>query len=338
MVGIMAGFCYKRWRFGLSWVLVGLAYSLLALLVVIPAFRGEPSDSLARYYWLGESPSKMLWTMMSQPIFVLRRVFAVEHIITLLQLLAPVAFLPLLGLPQLLLAVPTLIYNFLAEWPSQTTIYTHYMALVIPFIHISTVFGLERLQRFVKNPRLEAAKKIMRRYGIRSGAATGFCASVILIATLMSWIYENPIMGNAALEWRSGTIPKRVPGAIKSAVPMILPNEAVIREGLSHVPYAASVLTTEHYAPHLSHRPWIQIIPRPPASTLRPEVEAIFLNLRDARFFQFRSCEDDFETLKAAARANFGIVFYRDGVVLVQKEMGDKSKLESLLDHWPSCQ
>ena len=120
MVGIMAGFCYKRWRFGLSWVLVGLAYSLVALLVVIPAFRGEPSDSLARYYWLGESPSKMLWTMMSQPIFVLRRIFAVEHIITLLQLLAPVAFLPLLGLPQLLLAVPTLIYNFLAEFPSQT--------------------------------------------------------------------------------------------------------------------------------------------------------------------------------------------------------------------------
>ena len=83
---------------------------------------------------------------------------------------------------------------------------------------------------------------------------------------------------------------------------MILPNESAIREGLSHVPYSASVLTTEHYAPHLSHRPWIQIIPIPPVSTLGPEAEAIFLNLRDFRFFAFRRCEDYFETLKAAAR------------------------------------
>ena len=119
---------------------------------------------------------------------------------------------------------------------------------------------------------------------------------------------------------------------------MILPNEAAIREGLRHVPYSASVLTTEHYAPHLSHRPWIQIIPKPPVSTLGPEAEAIFLNLRDFRFFQFRSCEDDFETLRAATRANFGITFYGDGVLLVQKDMGDKIKLEGLLEHWPSCQ
>ena len=49
MLGIMAGFYYKHWRFGLTWAFVGLAYSLVALLVVIPAFRGEPSDTLARY-------------------------------------------------------------------------------------------------------------------------------------------------------------------------------------------------------------------------------------------------------------------------------------------------
>jgi len=275
--------------------------------------------------------------MMSEPIFVLRKIFAVEHIVTLIQLLAPVAFLPLLGLPHVLLAVPPLIYNFLAEFPSQATIYTHYMALVIPFIHISTIFGLQRLHRFVKNPRSEAVKNIMRRYGMRSSAATGFCVSIILIATLVSWAYENPIMGNASLEWRSGTVPKLVPGGNKSAVPMILPNEAAIREGLTHVPHSAPVLTTEHYAPHLSHRAWIQIVPRPLTSSLRPEAEAIFLNLRDSRVFAFWRCEDYFETLKAAARANFGMVFYRDGVVLVQKQNGNVNELRLFVNNWPGC-
>ena len=48
---------------------------------------------------------------------------------------------------------------------------------------------------FREKPRVEAAKNIMLRLGIRSGAATGLCASIMLIATLTSWIYENPIMG-----------------------------------------------------------------------------------------------------------------------------------------------
>ena len=91
----------------------------------------------------------MLWGFLSQPVFVVGRILAGEHILTLLQLFAPLAFLPLLGLPALLPAVPTLIYNFLAEWPSQTVIYQHYMVPVIPFVLIAAVIGLHRL---VTNP------------------------------------------------------------------------------------------------------------------------------------------------------------------------------------------
>src|SRR5262249_17389485 len=51
-LGIMAAVYYRHWRFGLCWAVLGLAYSLFALFVIIPAFRGAPSDTLSRYQWL----------------------------------------------------------------------------------------------------------------------------------------------------------------------------------------------------------------------------------------------------------------------------------------------
>jgi hypothetical protein len=68
--------------------------------------------------------------------------------------------------------------------------------------------------------------------------------------------------------------------------------------------------------------------------TLKPEVEVIFLNLRDLRFW---SCDDYFATLTAAAQSNFEVVFYRDDVILVQKDQVGSTKLKSLLDNWTGC-
>ena len=329
MLGIMAGLYKKHWRFGLTWAFVGIAYSLIALLVVIPAFRGEPSDTLARYQWLGNRPSQMVWGFLSQPVFVVGRILAGEHVLTLLQLFAPLAFLPLLGLPALLPAVPTLIYNFLAEWPSQTVIYQHYMVPVIPFVLIAAVLGLHRL---VTSPWVARFLNIPPAGGLRSNRPAGLGVSLMLAGILTSWIYENPVTANASLVWSAS--PELVPMGQKAPVPMIWSNNSSIRDGLAHVPKDLAVLTTTNYAPHLTHRAWIEMIPRAPVSTLRPEAELIFLNLRDLRFW---NCEDYFETLRTAERLNFGVTYYRDDVVVVQKNRGNIKKLEDLLGSWRGC-
>jgi len=100
------------------------------------------------------------------------------------------------------------------------------------------------------------------------------------------------------------------------------------------VPYNRPLLTTSNYAPHLSHRRWIEMIPMAPVSSLPPQAEVIFLNLNDLRWW---SCEDYFETLKMARQLNFGVTFYRDSVILVQKTKGDIKTLPDLLTHWPGC-
>jgi len=328
MVGIVAGLSYKHWRFGLAWVFIGVAYSLIALLVVIPAFRGAPSDTLERYNWLGHSPSQMVWGLLSHPVLGSERIFAAGHVLTLLQLFAPLAFVPLLGLTALLPAVPTLVYNFLADWSAQTTIYNHYMAPVIPFMLLAGVTGLHYLVR---------RAWLGRMLNVPSGsfcenAGTGLVVAVMLIATLTSWMYENPITGNSSLVW--GRAPETIPLSRKTAVPMVWSNDAAIREGLTSVPYNRPLLTTSNYAPHLSHRRWIEMIPMAPVSSLPPQAEVIFLNLNDLRWW---SCEDYFETLKMARQLNFGVTFYRDSVILVQKTKGDIKTLPDLLTHWPGC-
>jgi len=318
--GLLAFLYHKHRRFGLAWTLGGLAYSLVALFVVIPAFRGAPSDTLARYHWLGETPLEMLGTALSHPSLVLQKVATVDHMVTLLQLLGPLAFLPLLSLPALLPAVLTLSYNFLAQWPSKAVIYYHYMAPAIPFISIAGVLGLHRL---TTGP-------------LRSDRVTGLGVSMMLAATLASWAYQNPITGNTFLS--SVTISQGVQAAKDAPkapqASIILPNDAAIREGLKRTPDDVYLLTTSNYLPHLSHRPQIKMIPRAPVSGLEPGVGAIFLNLKDLRW---RSCDDYVESLKAAAGLGFGVVFYRDGVLLVQKDRGDSRKLKNLLDHWSGC-
>lgn len=337
-LGIVAGLTYKRWLFGLAWAGIGVTYSAAALLVVIPAFRGAPSDTLERYAWLGVTPLEMLQTLLLQPGFVLQKSFDSENLVALLQLLAPMAFLPLLALPALVPALPTLVYNFLAEWPAKQGIYQHYMAPVIPFILIAAVLGLKRMSasnwaaRFL---RVDPAGSAQR------GRLLGLGVAMMLLATLASWVYQTPIRGRYLWLWRSA--PRAV--AVNEKAPLaavsekgrtaVLPtNNAAIREGLRHVPAGVSLLTTGNYAPHLSQRAQIEMIPFAPVAAFDPEPEAIFLNLRDQRWWK---CEDYADNLKAAAKSNFGVVFYGDDVVLLQKDQGDRKKLRELLDGGMPC-
>jgi uncharacterized membrane protein len=326
---IASGLLYKRWRFGLGWAVTGIAYSCVALLIVIPAFRGHPSDTLERYHWLGSTPVEMLLGAVWSPPLILQRLFTAQHALTVVQLIAPLGFAPLMGLPALIPAAPALIYNFLAEWPSQSTIYTHYMVPIVPFVPIAAVMGLRRLGA-------------SRRTGSRTDPPAGpantnrhvvLAGIVMVAATLTSWVYENPVTASALFAVSKGV--KTAPVRANDTGPMIWLNDAVIREGLRHVPECAGLLTTSHYAPHLSHRAWIEMIPRSPVSALPPQVEAIFLNLADQRWW---SCEDYFETLRAAAHLDFGVTFEKGSVVLVESHKGDRTKLEHLLLYWPGCE
>jgi len=159
----------------------------------------------------------------------------------------------------------------------------------------------------------------------------------MLFAILASWAYENPITTNTIAA--SMTVQQMVEVDTKPQVSsfpsLIQPNDAAIREGLEHVPDDVYLVTTNTYAPHLSHRRNIKLLPRMPNPTVESGVAAIFLNLKDLRGRV--NCENYRQYLESAMLSDFGVTFYRDGVLLVQRNTGDSRQLKELLDNWPGC-
>jgi hypothetical protein len=113
-----------------------------------------------------------------------------------------------------------------------------------------------------------------------------------------------------------------------------VPNDKAIREAIKQAPKDKRLLTTSNYLPHLSHRPQVGSIRHGKVIVLDSDVEALLLNLKDLRR---RSCQDYFENLRLAKRSGFGVTFYREGAVLVEKGRGSVVILDDLLADWPGC-
>ncbi len=319
-LGVFAAVVHRLWKFGSAWAAIGVAYSLTALFIVIPAFRGEPSDTLTRYDWLGGSDTNIVWAVLAQPALVAEKLFTMDHLMTLLQSFAPLAFVPLAGWPALLPAAPTYVYNFLSSNQIQGSIYAHYLAPAIPFVFIAALAGLRRLDP--------------------GGAATSRRAAapavLMAVAVAASWIYQNPITGNATVSLGMTTEIRPMEGALGSApsVPLVWPNDAAIREGLRKVPDARGLLTTAYYAAHLSQRQWIEMLPKSPVASLDPRAHVLFMNLSDQRSW---TCNDYFDIVKVAAGSGFGVEFERMGVFVLVKGRDDNGRLRAIVESWRGC-
>ncbi|MEZ6062012.1 MAG: DUF2079 domain-containing protein [Planctomycetaceae bacterium] len=74
---------------------ISIFYLLLAVLIVIPAFRSGDAVHYARYFGdLGGSPSELVRTAMTEPGRVLARVFSFRTLLYLLVFTAPLGFVP----------------------------------------------------------------------------------------------------------------------------------------------------------------------------------------------------------------------------------------------------
>jgi len=326
-VGLFAALAFRLRTFGLAWSVAGVAYSLTALFVVIPAFRGEQSDTLTRYEWIGGSSTDIVSAALAQPAVLVRKVIAMENVLTLLQSFAPLGFVPLAGWPALLPAAPTYLYNFLASSRMQSSIYAHYMVPVIPFVFIA---ALSAMRRFASAGGAGASADALRLD--RAAAA----AVVMTLAVIASWVYENPVTGNATVVLGRATEIRPMEAATGTApiVPLVWPNDAAIREGLRHVPAAAGLLTTTYYAPHLSQRRWIEMLPKAPVASLDSRADALFMNVRDQRSW---TCNDYFEVVKVAALSGFGVEYEKQGVLVLRKGRADDGRLRAISDSWPGC-
>ena len=151
--GLYAMFIQRRWRYGFAIAVGSVVWGALVFRVLMPLFSGSLAGGddfgfLWRYQALGGTPGEIVTTVLTRPGEVARRLATPERGMYLWQLLAPLAFLPLLGQPAFLLALPPLAYLMLSDYAFQYSIYYHYATPVIPFIFLATVVALGHLRRW----------------------------------------------------------------------------------------------------------------------------------------------------------------------------------------------
>lgn len=296
LFGLWLALRKREYRWGLGWMATGLVYSFVVLLVLIPFIRMEPSDTLERYAWLGDSPAAIVARMISEPGLILGRWLGWDAFRYFLRLVAPVLFLSLFS-SQLLLILPAASYNLLSSFPPQNAPYFQYVAPMVPFVISSAIYGAAWL---IGRVRAE------KRWRLAAGLLFGLLCFVGL---------HNAIVGTATI------FSER------------LDNEAAVWEGLASVPADASVFTTNYYGPHLAHRQTLYVYYDVAADRdflLRTDVT--FLNLHDMRSARAGlSCEDYVFWLKLAQTHDYGVVFYQNGVVVLQREEGDVGQIDDIL-------
>ena len=231
-LGIWYAFARRERKTGAVICVLGLAWSFVALYVVIPAFSGGESQYLGLYEKVGGSPSGIVKTSVTHPGVILSELVGAHELLYLfllaLPLLGSFALAPLLAA----VAVPQLFLNAIADADGPTDPRHHYIAGIFPFLFAAAALGLARLPRARRS----------------TGAAAVLLASVAISLLLGPWpgLDRVPIRYEVDASSRHGE---------------------VLRHAVSLVPDNAAVAATNKVGAHLSERRYFYSVPILPSRT-----------------------------------------------------------------------
>jgi uncharacterized membrane protein len=221
--GIWYALAKRHAAAGAAIAVLGLAWSTIAIAVVIPHFHetGE-SDFYGRYSEVGGSAAGIVKTTFTHPLRVVEAAFSGRDLRYLAELVVPLAGLCLLAPLALVAALPELALNLLSAAPTQTSIRFHYTAGLIPPLVVAAVLGAKRLTRW-----------------------TMPVAFLVVLTALLASYRLGPIPG-----WR------HVPGGerFQATAARVTEHDRIAARALELIPKSAVVSATNTLGAHLSAR------------------------------------------------------------------------------------
>ncbi len=233
-LGILIFILYDK-RAGKIVSFSSLCYFLAAVLVVIPAFGREGFQYTGRLSAFGRSPLEAAKNMILRPLYTLDYIITRQNLKYILDILVPVAFVPLLAPLYLLPALPAFLINIISDFPEQRTILYQYTAGITPFIFIGLAASASRILDMFAGAR-------------RRRALTVTFACFLLLFAFAGSVYFGP--GPLGLDWSFSKYrsDKQV---------------EIIRKAARMIPEDASVSAQIYLLPHLSGRDHIYMFPNP---------------------------------------------------------------------------
>lgn len=141
-------------RPGAVTALVGLAWTIAALVVLAPELPDEALPPAGEFVARSTTPLAVIRDLWSHPVDELRAVFAEPSVLFLVVVLAPLLFLPLLSPRKLAVAAPGLVLAMLADRAVQVVAQRGVLNLspaaahigpAMAFVFVALVFSLERI-------------------------------------------------------------------------------------------------------------------------------------------------------------------------------------------------
>jgi uncharacterized membrane protein len=205
----------------------GLAWSTLAVHVVVGHFRGDESVYYGFYDEVGGSPLGVVRTLFTDPGAVIGALTEAHDVVYLLWLGLPLLFLFVLSPGLAVVALPQLLANGLSDFRSMTDPRYHSVAAIVPLLVAATVFGVARLST--------------TRRPLAAGGVLACCATLTLVLGPWARLFgETPLGGREV-------IPADRSAALADAVAL--------------VPSGAAVTTSNTSGAHLSARQHVYSVP-----------------------------------------------------------------------------
>ena len=282
-VGVYLFFVPRKRKLGIALALFGVAYAVVAFKYVIPFFFGNSYDAnffvMERYLYLGKRIPEVITTAITQPGLVIQHLLVPLKIEFVLQLLVPLAFIPLLGGEVLALLAPTLGYLLIGDYVYQNSVHYQYTAPIIPFLFFAFVIGLERLANWNRTAVFQTA-----------------LAVCIVVAALANYFFQ------AAGPLAFGFDPDQY--AMNARV-------ALGHQLLAQIPRNAPIMVEANLVPHLSQRQYVYQAPN--TFDLRP-IEYLFADTRFGPYKEYQSTWDD-----VLATPYFETIIAQDGYILKKR-------------------
>ncbi|MCB9139645.1 MAG: DUF2079 domain-containing protein [Caldilineaceae bacterium] len=287
MLGLYAFLRLGQRRLGLITMALSLGWALFAVLGV-QNLVAAGNIHWDRYAYLGDTPARMIQTILTRPGLIWRQLQAANALGYLYLLFLPVAFLPLFGLDLFLLALPSLAINLLADFPPMhEATRLIYAAPIIPFVMPAAIYGAARLQRGLaqRAPRIPAA------FAVSGLALAGAVAGQILYGYL--------------------------PGGGNYLALTVTPHHQRAAEIIDQIAPAAAVSAQDRLNPHVSGRETLYIYPRV------EDADTVFIDVTGPAWPQHPS--DLRAGVDELLAGDFGVAAGEDGYLLLTRNAESKT-------------
>jgi len=223
-------------RVGSLVIVGGLVWFLAAIYIVIPHFNTQGrSHVLSWYAYLGDGPLEIAITVIRNPLLILRTVLTPLKVKYILDLLLPGAFTSLFSPQTMFLLLPSLAINLLSTYPPMGVLEEfHYAGPLVPFVIISSIYGVEFLVRKATLLRLDGQRSVHLFSGL------------IFLASLLHHHYHG-----------------FTPLARHFRAPVVTAHDRLAHELIALIPPEAAVSAQSNLVPHLSQREAIYLFPYP---------------------------------------------------------------------------